>query len=80
MLKYSGPSSGGSFASVASVPCDTGYTMVGCSGWGQSSDITGIWISYDDECCVSSSGSTVYSTAIWYVVTVSFLEMNHLEF
>ena len=63
VLRYSDESTG-SNPSQASVSCNTGYVMTGCSGWGLYNTLNGHWI--NNNICWARSYSTysVYAIAI----------------
>ena len=51
---------------IAQVSCGTGYTMMGCSGWGYYNTLNGYFIANDDTCYAQSYTHTypVYAIAV----------------
>ena len=57
----------GTGPTTASVECNEGYEMVGCSGYGIYRQLNSFFIGADGLCYATGSADKVYAVAIWYV-------------
>ena len=82
--KYSAESDDGIAPTTASVECDAGYRMVGCSGYGIYHDLNSFWIHRNDHKCFARGASRadankVYAIAIWYVLAFISVSIEPFE-